>query len=76
VSAVTITVQIPRGALFQFQRGRPEERFQSTVAIATSIINAVRLARNDNISPPSPSLATVTADSAGLGKTILKQAVE
>jgi hypothetical protein len=33
----------------------------------------MRLARYDSISPPSPGLATVAANFAGLAKTILEE---
>jgi len=46
-------------------------RFSSTFVIAASIIAGIRLARDENISWPSPRLATVIADSISLAKAIL-----
>jgi len=40
--------------------------------IAASIIAAVRLAREQDISRPSPHLTTVIADSIGLARMILE----
>ena len=54
---------------------RRTDRFASTLVIAASIIAAVRLARDENISRPSPRLATVVADSVGLAKMILDRVV-
>ncbi len=46
----------------------------STLVIAAAIIAAVRLARDD-ISRPSPRLASVVADSVGLARMILDRVV-
>src|SRR5437773_1012827 len=45
---------------------RTRDRFSSTLVIAASIIAGIRLARDENISRPSPRLATVIADSIAL----------
>jgi len=50
---------------------RTRDRFASTLIIATAIIAAVRLARDKNISRPSPRLATVISDCVGLARMIL-----
>jgi hypothetical protein len=50
------------------------DRFASTLVIAASIIAAVRLA-HDDISRPSPKLASVIADSVALARTILDKVV-
>jgi hypothetical protein len=50
------------------------DRFASTLVIAASIIAAVRLARDD-ISRPSPKLASVIAESVGLARVILEKVV-
>jgi len=55
------------------EESRMRERFASTVAICASIIAAVRLARDENISRPSPRLATVISDSVTLARTILQK---
>jgi hypothetical protein len=52
---------------------RIKDRFASTLVIAASIIAAVRLARDENISRPSPRLTTVIADSVGLARMILER---
>ncbi len=51
------------------------DRFSSTLVIAASIIAGIRLARDENISRPSPRLATVIADSIALAKAILDKVV-
>ena len=53
---------------------RKQDRFASTLVIAASIIAAVRLARDD-ISRPSPKIASVVADSLQLARTILDKVV-
>jgi hypothetical protein len=50
---------------------RKRDRFASTLAIAASIIAAVRLARDD-ISRPSPRVQSVISDSVGLARRILE----
>jgi hypothetical protein len=50
---------------------RIKDRFASTLVLAASIIAAVRLARDENISRSSPRLTTVIADCVGLAKMIL-----
>ena len=52
---------------------RMRDRFASTLVIAASIIAAVRLARDENISRPSPRLATVVSDCVGLARMILEK---
>jgi len=53
------------------QRRTAADRFASTLVIAASIIAAVRLARDQDISRPSPRLTSVIADSVGLARRIL-----
>ena len=50
---------------------RVKDRFASTLVIAASIIAAVRLARDENISRPSPRLTTVISDCVALARMIL-----
>jgi len=57
------------------QDRRTQDRFASTIVIAASIIAAVRLAREPNISRPSPRLTSVVADSVGLARMILDRVV-
>ena len=51
------------------------DRFASTLVIAASIIAAVRLAREQDISRPSPRLTSVIADSISLARMILDKIV-
>jgi len=57
------------------QERRNQDRFASTLVIAASIIAAVRLARDQDISRPSPRLASVIADSITLARMILEKIV-
>jgi len=57
------------------EEARLRERFTSTIAICAAIIAAVRLARDDNISRPSPRLFAVVADSVTLARLILNKAL-
>ena len=66
--------EMKRANAYEEERRRTD-RFASTLVIAASIIAAVRLARDENISRPSPRLATVVADSVGLAKMILDRVV-
>jgi hypothetical protein len=52
------------------QDRRKQERFQSTLVVAASIIAAVRLARED-IGRPSPRIQSVIVDSVQLARSIL-----
>lgn len=52
---------------------RMTDRFASTLVIAASIIAAVRLAREPDISRPSPRLTSVVSDSIGLARMILEK---
>ena len=51
------------------------DRFVSTLVIAASIIAAVRLAREQDISRPTPRLTSVITDSVGLARMILERIV-
>jgi hypothetical protein len=57
------------------ERRRMTDRFASTLVIAASIIAAVRLARDQDISRPSPRLTSVINDSVGLARRILEAVV-
>jgi hypothetical protein len=50
-----------------------QDRFASTLVIAASIIAAVRLARDQDISRPSPRLTSVIVDSVALARMILEK---
>ncbi len=52
---------------------RMQDRFASTLVIAAAIIAAVRLARDADISKPSPRLFSVVGDSVSLARLILKR---
>lgn len=57
------------------EQRRMTDRFASTLVIAASIIAAVRLARDADISRPSPRLASVVTDSVALARMILEKIV-
>jgi hypothetical protein len=57
------------------QDRRSQDRFASTLVIAASIIAAVRLAREQDISRPSPRLVSVVTDSIALARMILEKIV-
>jgi hypothetical protein len=57
------------------EQKRMTDRFASTLVIAASIIAAVRLARDQDISRPSPRLTSVIAESVGLARKILEAVV-
>ena len=48
-----------------------QARMKSTLVIAAAIIAAVRLARDADISHPSPRLTAVVSDSVNLARMIL-----
>jgi hypothetical protein len=53
------------------QSMQDEKRMKSTLVIATAIIAAVRLARDPDISRPSPRLTAVVNESISLARMIL-----
>jgi hypothetical protein len=57
------------------EQRRMTDRFASTLVIAASIIAAMRLAREQDISRPSPRLTSVVTDSIGLARMILEKIV-
>jgi hypothetical protein len=57
------------------EQKRMTDRFASTLVIAASIIAAVRLARDQDISRPSPRLTSVVSESIGLARMILERIV-
>jgi hypothetical protein len=57
------------------EQKRMTDRFASTLVIAASIIAAVRLAREPDISRPAPRLTSVVSDSIGLARMILERIV-
>lgn len=63
--------EMKRAQAWEEQQRRKQDRFFSTVVIAASIIAAVRLARESDISRPSPRLQAVITDSVQLARMIL-----
>ena len=57
------------------EQKRMTDRFASTLVIAASIIAAVRLAREQDISRSSPRLTSVVSESIGLARLILEKVV-
>ena len=57
------------------EQERMTDRFASTLVIAASIIAAARIAREPDISRPSPRLTSVLTDSIGLARMILEKIV-
>jgi hypothetical protein len=57
----------------QSNEQRMTDRFASTLVIAASIIAAVRLAREPEISRPTPKILTAVTDSISLARTILEK---
>jgi hypothetical protein len=57
------------------EQTRMTDRFASTLVIAASIIAAVRLAREPDISRPSPRLKSVISDSIGLAEECFLKAL-
>jgi hypothetical protein len=55
---------------------RIKDRFASTLAISASIIAAVRLAREPDISKPTPRLLTAVADAVTLARAILDKVLK
>jgi len=67
--------EMKRAIAREEQDRRKQDRFASTIVIAAAIIAAVRLAREPDISRPSPRLTSVVADSVGLARMILERVV-
>jgi hypothetical protein len=67
--------EMKRAIAREEQDRQKQDRFTSTIVIAASIIAAVRLAREPDISRPSPRLTSVVADSVGLARMILERVV-
>ncbi len=53
------------------EKMREQTRMKSTLVIAAAMIAAVRLARDSDISRPSPRLTAVVNESIGLARMIL-----
>jgi hypothetical protein len=57
------------------QDRQKQDRYASTLVIAASLIAAVRLAREPDISRPSPRVHAAVADSVALARMILDRVV-
>ncbi len=66
-----MTLAIAREEAAWSQNVHDEKRMKSTVVIAAAIIAAVRLARDPDISRPSPRLTAVVSESVSLARMIL-----
>ena len=66
--------EMKRANAYEEER-RIKDRFASTLVIAASIIAAVRLARDQNITRSSPRLSVVIADCVALARMILDRVV-
>jgi hypothetical protein len=67
--------EMKRAIAREEQDRRMQDRFASTLVIAASIIAAVRLAKEADISTSSPRLTAVIADSVALARMILDRIV-
>jgi len=67
--------EMKRAIAWEQEQRQKQDRFASTLVIAASIIAAVKLARDENISTPSPRLTAVLNDSVGLARMILERIV-
>jgi hypothetical protein len=56
------------------QNVQEQTRMKSTLVIAAAIIAAVRLARDPDISSPSPRIIAVVSESVNLARMILDRA--
>jgi hypothetical protein len=67
--------EMKRAIAHEERQGQLRDRFASTLIIAASIIAAVRLAREENISESSPRLKSVIFDCVSLARMILNTIV-
>ena len=63
--------EMKRAQAWEEQQRRKQDRFVSTLVIAASIIAAVRLARESDITHPSPRIQSVIGASIQLARMIL-----
>jgi hypothetical protein len=52
-----------------------QEKYATTLVVAAAIIAAVRLAREPDISKPTPRVLSAVADAVGLARMILNRIV-
>lgn len=74
-SPIILNVSEMKRANAREANDRLQSHFASTVVIAAAIIAAVCLARDENISRPSPRLLSVVTESVALAKMILAHVV-
>lgn len=67
--------EMKRAIAWENQQRQKQDRFASTLVISASIIAAVRLAREPDITRPSPKLTAVISDSTALARMILDSTV-
>jgi hypothetical protein len=67
--------EMRRATAREDEERRKQDRFASTLVIAASIIAAVRLAREPDITRPTPRLYAAVSDSISLAKMILDRIV-
>ena len=65
--------EMERATVYEEEQRRFKDRFAPTLVIAASIIAAVRLAKDENISRSSPRLTAVATDCVALARMILNQ---
>ncbi|HKF46239.1 MAG TPA: hypothetical protein VKB38_02700 [Terracidiphilus sp.] len=67
--------EMKRAIDWENRERQKQDRFASTLVIAASIIAAVRLAREPDITSPTPRLISVVGDSVTLAKMILNRVI-
>jgi hypothetical protein len=67
--------EMRRAINYEIKEQQKRDRFASTLVIAAAVIAAVRLARDPDISRPTPRLTSVISDSVGLARMILDKTV-
>ena len=65
--------EMKRATVYEEEQRRFKDRFASTLVIAASIIAAVRLAKDKNISRSSPRFTAVFTECVALARMILNQ---
>lgn len=68
--------EMKRAIAWENHERQKQDRFASTLVIAASIIAAVRLAREPDISAASPRMPSVITDSINLARMILNRIVQ
>jgi hypothetical protein len=63
--------EMKRAIAWEERQREKRERYASSLVVAASIIAAVRLAREPDVSTPSPRVRQVISESASLAQMIL-----